>query len=161
MESRIDLNHFLSKLDQRNGLKPHTIGSKAHDQMNQHPFDEKYALELHDFILSFENVVKSKSDLGVGSENAFFISSSGATGESEYFLHDNEFAHIHDGESQSLHLVLPPEVAVIAGKNGWIEKYPASKKSNIYLLFGARNEYESTVSKKLIYISYLFATKQW
>jgi hypothetical protein len=160
-----ELIKFIETLTNRIGEKPKTIGSAPHTQTDQFPENISFADDLDTYVMTFENVKNGISHIGDGGLRAYFIETDNNEGFNEKFLVDNEFAHIHRHGSHSLHITLPTEIGLITDTKGWTEKHPLAVAGRIpktnHMLFGARNNEELEISKKLLRISYLFATKQW
>ncbi len=166
MKNKNELLAIVENVTDRDGERPTTIGPAPHTQTNQFPTLEKYADELFNYVMQFEQVQHGMSHIGDGGLRAFFITSEKNTrGFTENFLVDNEFAHIHRHESHSLHAVLPKEIGKIVEAKKWGEQHPLSIAGKIpetnFMLYGIRNDYELDIQKTIMEISYLYATNQW
>ncbi|MGL4630459.1 MAG: hypothetical protein ACRCVT_04560 [Leadbetterella sp.] len=162
---KTSLTDFVKNLENRVGTKPATRGPAPHQQVDQFPKKDDFADELHDYTMTFEGVINGESHIGDGGLRAYFIKSDSNRGFEQKFLVDNEFAHIHRHGSKSLHIALPPEIGQITDQKGWTENHPLAVLGRIpntnFMLFGARSKEELEVSKVILRISYLHATKQW
>jgi hypothetical protein len=160
------LKEFINNLKERQGERPKTVGPAPHTQIDQYPDKGKFADDLFEFVVGFPDVQNGISHIGDGGLRAFFIlSENHRHGLSDHFLVDNEFAHIHKHGSHSLHVVLPFEIGKTIEAKKWGENHPFAIEGRIpetnFMLYGARNADELEVQKKLLEISYLFATNQW
>jgi hypothetical protein len=166
MKSKTELIDFINNLPIRHGDRPTTIGPAPHTQTNQFPEFNKYGDALFDYVMQFPNVENGISHIGDGGLRGFFIpSAKHIKGFTEYFLVDNEFAHIHRHSSHSLHAVLPVDMGKIIEDKKWGENHPLSIAQKIpatnYMLYGTRNKGELEIQKIILEVSYLFATMQW
>jgi hypothetical protein len=86
---------FIESLGRREGKKPETRGPVPHQQIDQYPESNQFAVELHDVFLGFDKVENGRSHIGDGGLSAFFLTTMNNLGWNPHFLIDNEFAHIH------------------------------------------------------------------
>jgi hypothetical protein len=160
-----ELANFIQDLPQRDGERPYTTGPVPHTQQDQFPNTDDFAEQLNQHILGFEGVSKGLSLISSCGPRAYFIDKSKLHNTPLQFLIENEFAHIHSHSSKSLHLVLPRALGLALEKKGWTENHPLAVANYIpetnFMLFGARNQEELEIYKKLLRVSYLYATKQW
>lgn len=61
-----------------------------------------------------------------------------------------EFAHLHpDGDDQSLHVMLPPDLVAEAIDAGWAEQHPVAPRGgiprNAVMLYAPRDDHERAV----------------
>ncbi len=147
------------------GPKPSALPPNR--QTSQFPEDPQWEELLFDYVKTFEGIEVGHSHIsGDGGSRAFFLPQySHLRGVQTEFLVDNEFAHIHEHPSSSLHAVLPEEIGQLVFEKKWGEQHPLAKLGHIsstnHLLYGARNKQETEQLKTLLRISYLFASKQW
>ena len=157
------VNAFPTREDDR----PETFGPAPNRQISQFPESGKWEEELFAYVQTFAKIEVGHSHIsGDGGYRAFFLPAyDNLHGPSEQFIIDNEFGHIHDHESHSMHIVLPPEIGKIVFEKKWGEQHPLAKLkyagSSNYLIYGARNAAENEQLKALMRISYLHASKQW
>jgi len=157
------VNAFPSRKDDR----PETFGPAPNRQISQFPESGEWEEELFAYVQTFAKIEVGHSHIsGDGGYRAFFLPAyDNLTGSSEQFIIDNEFGHIHDHESRSMHIVLPPEIGNMVFEKKWGEQHPLAKLryagSSNYLIYGARNTAENEQLKVLMRISYLHAGKQW
>jgi len=147
--------------------RPQTIGPAPNRQTSQFPEDPQWEELLFDYVKTFEGVEIGHSHISRdGGSRAFFLPQySQLHGLQTQFLVDNEFAHIHEHPSSSLHAVLPSEIGQLVFEKKWGEQHPLAILGRIsstnHLLYGARNKQEAEQLKTLLRISYLFASNQW
>ena len=147
--------------------RPETFGPAQNRQISQFPESGEWEQELFAYVQPFSKIEVGHSHIsGDSGYRAFFLPAyDNLHGLSEQFIIDNEFGHIHDHESRSMHIVLPPEIGKIVFEKKWGERHPLAKLkyagSSNYLIYGARNVAENEQLKVLMPISYLHASKQW
>jgi len=78
----------------------------------------------------------------------------------------SEFAHFHPVPSdQSLHMMLPPEIAQEAIAAGWAELHPVARRGLLpptaVMVYAPRDDVECDVVAGLIRISHSFAEGKW
>ena len=86
----------------------------------------------------------------------------GADGPPEAFMIGSEFAHLHPVSSdQSLHMMLPPELAEEAIEAGWAEQHPVARRglipANAVMVYAPRDDWERGVVEELVSASHAFA----
>lgn len=147
--------------------KPATTGPAPHRQADQFPDSSSLEASLLAHVKTFPGIVVGESHIsGDGGYLAFFLPQyAGLSGASQHFLIDNEFAHIHEHKSISLHAVLPPEIGAVVAEKKWGEQHPLAAyritTTANYMLFGARDEAENEQLKTLLSISYMYANGMW
>lgn len=157
------VNTFPSRKDDR----PETFGPAPNRQVSQFPESDEWEEDLFAYVQTFAKIEVGHSHIsGDGGYRAFFLPAyDNLNGPSEQFIIDNEFGHIHEHESRSMHIVLPPEIGNLVFEKKWGEQHPLAKLryagSSNYLIYGARNAAENEQLKVLMRISYLHASKQW
>jgi hypothetical protein len=90
----------------------------------------------------------------------------GVDGPPEAFMIGSEFAHFHPAPSdQSLHMMLPPEIAEAAIAAGWAELHPVARRGLLpptaVMVYAPRDDVEADAVADLIRISYSFAQGTW
>jgi Family of unknown function (DUF5519) len=145
---------------QRGGPPPGTTTGIPHLQLDQwapRPIQD----ELWTRMASLERVQAGSSDIGPMSARGLYLSSENAGGPADAFISGWEFAHLHGDGSGSLHLTLPPAVAVRAIAAGWAIPHPFAGESFLpsttVMVFGPRDERELDIVWGLVRHSYLFA----
>jgi hypothetical protein len=72
-----------------------------------------------------------------------------------------EFAHLHPGADQSLHAILPADLAQGAIDAGWAELHPVARLGMIppttVMLYAPRDPEEMDIIYQLVLASYRFA----
>lgn len=84
-----------------------------------------------------------------------------ARGPPEAFMIGQEFAHLHPGPDQSLHIMLPPQLAEEAIEAGWAEQHPVARRglipANAVMVYAPRDDEERDVVEQLVRASHAFA----
>ena len=74
---------------------------------------------------------------------------------------EREFAHLHPPPDQSLHMMLPPVLAVEAIDAGWAEQHPVARRglipANAVMVYAPRDDAERAVVEQLVRASHAFA----
>jgi hypothetical protein len=116
---------------------------------------------LADIVFALPGVTEHESLISVPGARALHLDPAVAPGPPEAFLIGREFAHLHPGADQSLHAMLPPELAEEAVAQGWAEQHPAARRALIpagaVMLYAPRDEEELAVVASLVHASYAFA----
>jgi hypothetical protein len=85
----------------------------------------------------------------------------GAGGPPDAFMIETEFAHLHPGSDQSLHMMLPPALAEEAIEAGWAEQHPVARRGlispNAVMVFAPRDDAEREVVEGLVRASHAYA----
>lgn len=161
------LTKQVNNFNERKDARPETFGPAPNRQVSQFPDGNEWEEDLFSYVKTFAGIEVGHSHIsGDGGYRAFFLPEyAQLQGPSEQFVIDNEFGHIHEHESRSLHAVLPPEIGEMVYQKKWGEQHPLAKMriagSTNYLIYGARNKEENDQLKVLLRISYLHASKQW
>lgn len=86
----------------------------------------------------------------------------GGDAPADAFFADGEFAHLHPGEDQSLHVMLPPELAPLAIEAGWAEPHPVAARGlappNAVMVYAPRDDTEREVVTALVRAAHAYAT---
>jgi phospholipase/carboxylesterase len=81
-------------------------------------------------------------------------------GTPDAFLAGREFGHFHPWD-RSMHVVLPPDVALAAVEAGWAEVHPVARIAGIpenrVMIYGPRDEDELEIVFRLLVESYQYA----
>lgn len=92
---------------------------------------------------------------------ALWLAEDFAAGPPEAFLIGREFAHLHPGPDQSLHAMLPPDIAAEAVEAGWSEPHPVARLGLIpetaVMIYAPRDADELAVVERLVQASCAFA----
>jgi Family of unknown function (DUF5519) len=110
---------------------------------------------------SLPGVVVGPSAVSVPGARAFHLPGSTAATR-EAFMVGREFAHLHPPSDGSLHMVLPPDVAETAIKNGWAERHPLAGRyglsENVVMVYGPRDDDELAVVEELVRAAHALAS---
>lgn len=148
----------MQSLPKRAGRKPTTSQGMPHQQIDQQPDDDRFRDDLALRVFSLPDVVEDRSGVSVPGARALLLDAAAAGGAADAFMVGREFAHLHPKPDQSLHLVLPREVAATAIDAGWAEPHPLAARmhgaSVAVMVFAPRNDDEVDVVARLVEISY-------
>ncbi len=150
----------MTDLRPRRGPRPTTTPTNPHTQLDQQPDDGDQRRLLAAAVFSLPGVVERPSLISVPGARALWLAE-GAGGPPEAFLIGSEFAHLHPGDDQSLHAMLPPGLADAAVDAGWAEVHPVARRGlippNAVMLYTPRGDDERAVIEELIRASHVFA----
>lgn len=111
-------------------------------------------------VFGLPGVVERPSAISVPGARALWLTE-GADGPPEAFMIGNEFAHLHPGPDQSLHMMLPPALAVEAIEAGWAEQHPVARLGlippNAVMVYAPRDDAERAVVEDLVRASHALA----
>src|SRR3546814_20961732 len=93
-------------LPPRRGPRPTTTPTNPHTQLDQQPDDLDQRQRLAETVFTLDGVREQESLISVPGARALWLEL-GADGPDEAFMAGHEFAHLHPGDDQSLHLMLP------------------------------------------------------
>jgi hypothetical protein len=149
----------------RTGPKPTTHFGLPHQQLDQQPTDRKLRKELARRLFELPGVAESPSLISVpGARGAFLVGPPEPAGPGSAFFVASEFAHLHPGVDQSLHLHLPEAVAEQAITAGFAEMHPLAVRGQVaptrVMLFAPRDEDELETVWSLVETSYDYAVGQ-
>lgn len=148
------------ELPHRIGPKPTTTDYAPHEQLDQNPTSETYAL-LKDKAFSFPLVERRPSIISVPGAEALWLKKAPEQGCAEAFMRGNEFAHVHPPYDGSMHMMLPIEQVKELTAKGWGEAHPLVSSGHVpettVMVFGPRDLAEVEIIFRLIGISYQFA----
>ena len=142
----------------RSGPKPATSLGMPHQQLDQQPQDSspREALALRVFALP--GVLEERSGVSVPGARALVLDVTAAHGPDTSFMVGREFAHLHPSPDESLHIVLPRDLAAAAIEAGWAEPHPLAARmhgpSIAVMVFAPRNDEEVAVVAGLVEASY-------
>ena len=133
-----------------------------HQQLDQQPQDSSPRDALARRVFALPGVVEERSGVSVPGARALVLESGTARGPDSSFMVVREFAHLHPSPDESLHIVLPRDVAGAAINAGWAEPHPLAAQmhgpSIAVMVFAPRNEEEVDVVAGLVDTSYRSAT---
>jgi hypothetical protein len=148
-------------LPRRRGPRPRTTPTNPHQQLDQQPESRLLREELARRVFSLPGVLEVPSIISVPGARALWLEESHARGPREAFLAGGEFAHLHPHPDQSLHAMLPPELAAEAVEAGWAEPHPVARMGLIaptaVMLYAPRDAEEVDIIAGLVEASYRFA----
>lgn len=111
-------------------------------------------------VFALPGVVERPSRISVPGARALWLAE-GADGPTEAFMVESEFAHLHPAPDQSLHAMLPPELAKEAIEAGWAEQHPVARRglipANAVMLYAPRDDDERQVVEDLVRAAHAFA----
>ena len=146
----------------RRGPRPATSLGMPHQQLDQQPTDSAPREALARRVFALPGVVEERSGVSVPGARALVLEPGAAAGPESSFMVGREFAHLHPAPDQSLHLVLPRDVATAAIGAGWAEPHPLAARmqgpSIAVMVFAPRNDDEVDVIAGLIETSHRYAT---
>ena len=147
-------------LPRRPGSPPSTTPTNPHTQLDQQPAGTEQRDLLAAALFALPGVVERPSLISVPGARALWLAE-GATGPPEAFMIGQEFAHLHPGPDQSLHMMLPPQLAEEAIEEGWAEQHPVARKglipANAVMVYAPRDDEERAVVEQLVRASHAFA----
>jgi hypothetical protein len=150
-----------TSLPTRPGPRPRTTPTNPHTQLDQQPEDMGIRDELARRLFLLPDVEERPSAISVPGARALWLADAAPTGPPEAFLIGREFAHLHPHPDQSLHAMLPPELAEEAVEAGWAEVHPVARlgliPENAVMIYAPRDDAELEVVERLIRASYQFA----
>lgn len=150
----------MTGLPERHGPRPTTTPTNPHTQLDQQPPDRTQRDALAEAVLALPGVVEVPSRISVPGARALWLAD-GAHGPAEAFMIGKEFAHLHPGPDQSLHAMLPLDLARSAVDAGWAEPHPAARLGLIaetaVMIYAPRDDAEREVVERLVRASHAFA----
>lgn len=151
-----------AQLPQRNGAVPTTSFGMPHQQLDQQPGDARLREALAARVFGLPGVIEEPSGVSVPGARALVLTPDAARGPQDAFMVGREFAHLHPSPDQSLHMVLPRDVAQAAIDAGWAEPHPLAARmrgpSIAVMVFAPRTDEEVDVVAQLVESSYRNAT---
>ncbi|MGH7746213.1 MAG: luciferase family protein [Candidatus Dormibacteria bacterium] len=149
-------------LPSRSGPKPATSLGMPHQQLDQQPDDSAPRNALAQRVFALPGVVEERSGVSVPGARALVLEEHAAAGPATSFMVGREFAHLHPAPDESLHVVLPRDVATAAIDAGWAEPHPLAARmhgpSIPVMVFAPRSDAEVDVVAGLVEASYRSAT---
>lgn len=149
-------------LPRRSGPKPATSLGMPHQQLDQQPVDSSPRDALARRVFALPGVLEERSGVSVPGARALVLEPSAARGPDTSFMVGREFAHLHPSPDESLHMVLPRDVAAVAIRSGWAEPHPLAARmqgpSIAVMVFAPRTDDEVDVVAGLVETSYRHAT---
>lgn len=152
-------------IPRRQGPRPATTSSNPHTQLDQQPVGSAVRDRLAEVAFALAGVREQESAISVPGARALWLAE-GADGPPEAFMIGSEFAHFHPASTdQSLHMMLPPEIAEEAIAAGWAELHPVARMGLLpptaVMVYAPRDDLEREVVAELIRVSHTFARGAW
>lgn len=148
----------MQPLPARAGPKPATSQGMPHQQLDQQPRDDGPREALARRVFALPGVAEERSGVSVPGARALVLEETAAGGSADAFMVGREFAHLHPAPDQSLHMVLPRDLAFAAMRAGWAEPHPLAARmqgrSVAMLVFAPRTDDEVDVVAGLVESSY-------
>ncbi len=145
----------------RRGPRPTTTDTNPHTQLDQQPEAREQRRLLAADLFALPGVEERESLISVAGARAVCLRDTVDAPE-DAFLIDTEFAHLHPGEDQSLHVMLPPQLVTHAIEAGWAEHHPVARRgeipSNAVMLYAPRDDQERSVVTRLVHAAYEYAS---
>jgi hypothetical protein len=146
----------------RRGPRPNTHIGLPHQQLDQQPEDDRPRHELAGRVFALPGVREEPSAISVPGARALVLDADSAKGPPEAFLVAREFAHLHPGADQSIHLALPEPTATAVCEAGWAELHPLASSGElprtIVMVYAPRDMTEVELVAGLVETSHRFAT---
>jgi len=153
---------YTVNLPLRNGGRPKTTPGLPHKQLDQQPTDPGIRRRLAVRVFALPGVHEGPTQISVPGARALLLDRATAGGPPEAFFIGGEFAHLHPGEDQSLHICLPADVAAAACRAGWAELHPLAVSGALppthVMVYAPRDEDELGVVVSLVETAHHFAT---
>lgn len=147
-------------LPRRAGFPPATTPTSPHTQLDQQPTGWEQRELLATEVFALPGVVERPSAISVPGARALWLME-GVGGPPEAFMVGTEFAHLHPGPDQSLHMMLPPDLAEEAIEAGWAEQHPVARRglipANAVMVYAPRDDAEREVVEELVRASHAYA----
>ena len=148
-------------LPTRPGARPRTTPTNPHRQLDGQPIDPAMRTELARRVFALPDAEEGPSLVSVPGARALWLRAGVPAGPPEAFMSGREFAHLHPGDDQSLHAMLPQELARAAIAAGWAEPHPVVRLGALpdtaVMLYAPRDRAELEVVYDLVLASYQFA----
>lgn len=146
----------------RSGPRPLTRAGTPHQQLDQ---NSPPALQevLWSQMLTLSHIHPGRSTIALGDARALHLDRSVALGPTSAFAPDGgtEFAHLHGPGDGSLHVTLPPTLALAAIESGWAEFHPVVLAGwappTTVMIYGPRDLDEVAAVFNFVLLSHTFA----
>ncbi len=159
-----DLPSFLKvihSLPQRAGQPQRMTPANPQEQLEQYPPDWSVIEQLATFAFSLADVKEAPTQIAPPGSRALTLAPEHATQQSEAFMVDLEFAHIHNPPIGSMHLTLPPVLREAAAAKGWVLRHPLAVRGivspDVVFAFAPRDAGELAVAKLLLQAARAYA----
>lgn len=149
------------RLPARRGPRPTTTPTNPHTQLDQQPEDRDQRERLAQTVFALPGVEERPSRISVPGARALCLVD-GGDAPADAFMVDTEFAHLHPGDDQSLHAMLPPDLVDEAIDAGWAEQHPVARRgaipANAVMLYAPRDDHERALVARLVTAAHQDAT---
>lgn len=153
-----------ASLPPRRGPRPRTTPTNPHTQLDQQPTDGEQREQLASAVFALPGVRERPSEISVPGARALCLEDPTAAPEDAFFV-GTEFAHLHPGRDQSLHVMLPPQLAPLAIEAGWAEPHPVAAQgylsANAVMVYAPRDDSERELVTALVRAAHAYATGAW
>lgn len=150
----------MERLPRRPGDRPATTPTNPHRQLDQQPADTRQRDLLATQLFALPGIEERESIISVPGARALWLTDAGSA-PVDAFLAGSELAHLHAGDDQSLHAMLPPDLVDEAIRTGWAEQHPAARRGeippNAVMLYAPRSEAERVVIASLVTSAWRYA----
>lgn len=150
----------MTPLPQRTGPRPTTTPTNPHTQLDQQPPDTCQRDLLAAELFGLPGVEERDSLISVPGASALWLTDRERAPADAFFV-GAEFTHLHPGDDQSLHVMLPPDLVAEAIRAGWAEEHPVARRgeipANAVMIYAPRNDAEREVVADLVTAAYRYA----
>lgn len=151
------------QLPERSGPRPRTTPTNPHTQLDQQPSDTIQHALLAAEVFALPGVTERESAISVPGARALWLEAFRDVAPEDAFMIDVEFAHLHPGADQSLHVMLRPDLVAAAIDAGWGEQHPVARTGlippNAVMLYAPRDDVEREVVASLVSAAHAYATR--
>jgi hypothetical protein len=151
----------IQSLPPRAGPRPRTTSTNPHTQLDQQPADPAIRAQLAERLFGLMDVEERPTMISVPGARALWLRDDVPVASPGAFMIGREFAHLHPGADQSLHAILPADLAQGAIDAGWAELHPVARLGMIppttVMLYAPRDPEEMDIIYQLVLASYRFA----
>lgn len=128
-------------------------------QLDQQPQDQEVRRGLARRAFALAGVEERPSVISVPGARALWLAD--GRGPADAFMMAREFAHLHPAPDESLHMMLPPELASEAVDKSWAEVHPVAAKGlipgNAVMVYAPRDREELEIVFGLVEASFRYA----
>lgn len=152
-----------NQLPVRSGPRPRTTPTNPHVQLDQQPSDTFQRALLAAEVFALPGVTERQSAISVPGAKALWLEAFRGAAPADAFMTGAEFAHLHPGADQSLHVMLPPDLVAEVIDAGWGEQHPVAQRGlippNAVMLYAPRDDGERGVVASLVSAAHAYATR--
>lgn len=152
----------MTPLPKRPGTRPTTTQTNPHTQLDQQPAGTELRERLAAELFALPRVEERESMISVPGARALCLSDADDA-PADAFMIGTEFAHLHPGADQSLHVMLPPDLVAEAIDAGWAEQHPVARlgaiPANAVMLFAPRDDTERELVAALVKAAHQYAAR--